>query len=421
MKTMTMLAAVFAATCSLAMPTNQEIEKAGAEVQAKLQKQLIKWLDGRMSDAEMANLLLMMADKEKDEACHYVCLQGAFAAFVRSGDADTAVETLKRLRAETNGFTPEVEKSVVDKAVEKASGQVALAIRSALAAPAGEYRDEYFGRLDAKSAAVLRRMKSAKIDKMAFDTDSKPGQTAVWILEQVGRFDRGEDIAYTLHEVPEKMKHPIYVSNITCYDALTSLFGACDCSAPQIFIKDGRVQIWFSDCDLSCQYEVVHDETAERIFGEIEEDGFPKCLNFYSDGNGKPPSRHWISFYGRLVYERNGARGILKVGAPLRDWCEIMCRFKDEGLECTLLSREISDENEIKGWKHVRRYDDESLKKMAEREKTMKMMEEARLRRSTLLSRSTLLNRRNQAPLNKNDGAGEAGDKDSANKGKTGK
>ena len=417
MKTMTMIAVALAAACSLAMPTNKEIETAGAEMQARLQKQLIKWLDGQMSDSELANLLLMMADKEKEEARHYVCLQGALAAYARAGDANAAVKTLKRLRAETKDFTPAIERAVVKKVVAKASDKVSSAIRSAQAAPVGEYYDEYFGKIDAKSAEVLRRMKSTTLPKMTFETDSKPGQAATWILEQVAQLDGGETIAYTLHGVPEKMVRPVYVSSITCYEALMFLFNACDCDNAQIFIKDGRVHIWFDGGVTICRYRVVHDEAAKRIFGEVEEDGLPKCLSFYSDGNGKPPSRHWFGGWMKFSYEKHGVCGILEVGLRGRGHNIIMRRLSEEGLKFTLLTREISSPNEVKpeGWKRIERLDDEQLERKKVRE------EEEKLRKERMTRRLSLQRPSSQAPQDKKDDAGKAGNDGSANQGKTGK
>ena len=417
MKTMTMIAVALAAACSLAMPTNKEIETAGAEMQARLQKQLIKWLDGQMSDSELANLLLMMADKEKEEARHYVCLQGALAAYARAGDANAAVKTLKRLRAETKDFTPAIERAVVKKVVAKASDKVSSAIRSAQAAPVGEYRDEHFGRIDAMSAEVLRRMKSTTLPKMTFETDSKPGQAATWILEQVAQLDGGETIAYTLHGVPEKMVRPVYVSSITCYEALMFLFNACDCDNAQIFIKDGRVHIWFDGGVTICRYRVVHDEAAKRIFGEVEKDGLPKCLSFYSDGNGKPPSRHWFGGWMKFSYEKHGVCGILEVGLRGRGHNIIMRRLSEEGLKFTLLTREISSPNEVKpeGWKRIERLDDEQLERKKVRE------EEEKLRKERMTRRLSLQRPSSQAPQDKKDDAGKAGNDGSANQGKTGK
>lgn len=425
MKTTTMIAVALVAACSLAMPTNKEIKEAGTEMQVRLQKQLIKWLDGQMSDSELANLLLMMADKEKEEARHYVCLQGALAAYARAGDADAAVKTLKRLRAETKDFTPAIERAVVKKVVAKASDKVASAIRSAQAAPVGEYRDEHFGRIDAMSAEVLRRMKSTTLPKMTFETDSKPGQAATWILEQVAQLDGGETIAYTLHGVPEKMVHPVYASSITCYEALTFLFNACDCGNAQIFIKDGRVHIWFKGGVMICKYEVVHDKTAERIFGEIEEDGLPKCLSFYSDGNGKPPSRHWFRCQTKFSYEKHGARGILVVGTFADQSFRIMPRLLKEGLKFNLLTREIFSPDEVKseGWKLIERLDDKQLELKKEQEEELKRLREEleKRRKERMTRRLPLLRSSSQAPQNKKDDAGKAGNDGSAKQGKTGK
>ena len=425
MKTMTMIAVALVAACSLAMPTNKEIKEAGTEMQARLQKQLIKWLDGQMSDSELANLLLMMADKEKEEARHYVCLQGALAAYVRAGDADAAVKTLKRLRAETKDFTPAIERAVVKKVVAKASDKVASAIRSAQAAPVGEYRDDFFGKIDAKSAEVLLRMKSTTLSKMTFETDSKPGEAATWILEQVAQLDGRETIAYTLHGVPEKMVRPVYVSSITCYEALTFLFNACGCDNAQISFKDGRVHIWFDGGVTICRYRVVHDEAAKRIFGEVEEDGLPKCLSFYSDGNGKPPSRHWFGGWMKFSYEKHGVCGILEVGLRGRGHNIIMRRLSEEGLKFTLLTREISSKKDIneEGWKIINRLDDKQLERKKEQEEELKRLkEELEKRRKERMTRRPSLQRpSSQNPQGKKDDAGKAGNDGSANQGKIGK
>ncbi len=428
MKTMTMIAVALAAACSLAMPTNKEIEKAGAEMQTRLQKQLIKWLDGQMSDSELAYLLLMMADKETEEARHYVCLQGALAAYARAGNADAAVKTLKRLRAETKDFTPAIERVVVKKVVAKASDKVASAIRLAKAAPVGEYRDEYFGRIDAKSAEVLLRMKSTTLPKMTFETDSKPGEAATWILEQVAQLDGRETIAYTLHDVPTRMVQPVYASSITCYEALTFLFNACGCGNAQISFKDGRVHIWFDGGVTICRYRVVHDEAAKRIFGEVEEDGLPKCLSFYSDGNGKLPSRHCFGGWMKFSYEKHGVCGTLEVGLRVGSPSSIMRRLSEEGLKFTLLTREISSRKDIneEEWKFINRLDDKQLERKKEREEEEKRLkrlkeewEKQRMERRT--RRTSLQRPSSQNPQEKKDDAGKAGNDGSANQGKNGK
>ena len=66
MKLITIIAAFFAATYASAMPTNEAIAKAGAEVQTRIKEQLASWQSGKMSDADMGKLLLIMADGEQD-------------------------------------------------------------------------------------------------------------------------------------------------------------------------------------------------------------------------------------------------------------------------------------------------------------------------------------------------------------------
>ena len=161
-----MIAATLAATaCALAMPTNEEVEKAGAEVQTMLQKQLESWLKGNRSDSELARVLLVMADKEQDETKRYVCLQAALAAFARAGDADSAIKTIDRMRAEIKGFTAEIEKTVVEKAVATASATVAAKIREGSAADGAARRAKDLENLRerAKKANLAEKMRLMRI------------------------------------------------------------------------------------------------------------------------------------------------------------------------------------------------------------------------------------------------------------------
>ena len=168
MKLATMIAAMLAAAASaLAMPTNEEIEKAGAEVQARLQKQLEGWLEGNRTDAEVAKVLSAMAEGEKDEASRYVCRQAALAAFARAGDAGSAIRTLDRMRAETKDFTPEIEKSVVDKAVATASSKVAAKIREGSSEDAVARRTRELSELRAEIKKAKNREDKTRLTWMS--------------------------------------------------------------------------------------------------------------------------------------------------------------------------------------------------------------------------------------------------------------
>ena len=96
--------AVLAACSVVAMPTNGQIEKANKEVQASLKTQIAAWQSGDISDGDLAALMLMQSDKFKDEAQHYACLQAAFAAAVRAGDAVLAANAIEKIAASTKVF-----------------------------------------------------------------------------------------------------------------------------------------------------------------------------------------------------------------------------------------------------------------------------------------------------------------------------
>lgn len=120
MKKLVVVAMAAAALAAAAMPTEEEFAKASKDVQAALKAQITSWQRGEIADGDLAALMLMNADKFKDEARHYACLQAAFAAAVRANDVATAAKVLKRMKSEVSGFSSDHEKQVVDKAIAKA-------------------------------------------------------------------------------------------------------------------------------------------------------------------------------------------------------------------------------------------------------------------------------------------------------------
>ncbi len=247
----------------------------------------------------------------------------------------------------------------MEKDVAKEPSRGAAKICSVPDQPAGEYRDDDFGNLDANSAEVLLRLKSAKIPRISFGADGKPGMIAQWILEQVPLLDGGKAIDYTIRcnsfgglvrgGVAEKIESPLYVSNITCWEALKMLFEACGCPWAQVFIDGGRVHVYFRGCALNCRYEVVNDEAAESVFREIEEDGLPKGLNIFE---GRVKCRKRLG---------SGSTRILELeAAPHYIW-----RFMEEldmaGVEYTLVERRRGLESKL-CWKRFTRDDQGKLK-----------------------------------------------------------
>lgn len=125
--------AVLAALTAAAMPTRSEIAKANKEVKASLKTQIAAWQSGDISDGDLAALMLVHAGKFKDEPRHYACLQAAFAAAARAGDAALAAKVLKQMKSEVAGFTSKHEKLVVDKAIASTGVKKADEFRRSLA------------------------------------------------------------------------------------------------------------------------------------------------------------------------------------------------------------------------------------------------------------------------------------------------
>lgn len=115
--------AALAACSAVAMPTNDEIEKANADVMMAFRKQLMAWQGGSISDSDLSALMLMNAGKYKDEARHYVCLQAAFAGAARAGDTVLAANAIEKIAAETKGFGAVEERKLIKKALEKVDAQ----------------------------------------------------------------------------------------------------------------------------------------------------------------------------------------------------------------------------------------------------------------------------------------------------------
>ena len=123
MKVKLMAMAALAACSAVAMPTNDEIEKANADVMTAFRKQLSAWQGGSISDSDLSALMLMNAGKYKDEARHYVCLQAAFAGAARAGDTVLAANAIEKIAAETKGFGAVEERKLIKKALEKVDAQ----------------------------------------------------------------------------------------------------------------------------------------------------------------------------------------------------------------------------------------------------------------------------------------------------------
>ena len=119
-----LMAVAMLVVCSaMAMPTNNELEEANKEVRSSLKTQIAAWQNGGLSDGDLAMLMLMHAGKFKDEARHYACLQAAFAAAVRAGDAALAANAIEKIAADTKDFGKAEERRLITKAFEKVDAE----------------------------------------------------------------------------------------------------------------------------------------------------------------------------------------------------------------------------------------------------------------------------------------------------------
>ena len=124
--------AALAALTAAAMPTEEELAKASSEVKTALKTQIASWQKGDISHADLAALMLLNADKFKDEAHRYACLQAAFVAAARADDATLAANAIERICAETVDFGYTFEKNLIEKALAKVDGKTAAEFRSRL-------------------------------------------------------------------------------------------------------------------------------------------------------------------------------------------------------------------------------------------------------------------------------------------------
>ncbi len=165
MKVQLIAMAALAACSAVAMPTNDEIEKANADVMMDFKKQLTAWQGGVISDGDLSALMLMNAGKYKDETRHYVCLQAAFAGAVRAGDAVLAANAIEKIAADTKGFGAAEEQKLVKKALEKVDAKKAKAFLCDLEVE--RVKVAYATHVSDATAATIAKMKVIQLPSVS--------------------------------------------------------------------------------------------------------------------------------------------------------------------------------------------------------------------------------------------------------------
>ena len=147
MKLKLMAMAAIVAFTAAAMPSETELEKANKDVQTVLKTHIAAWQKGDIGNDDLAVLMLLNADKFKDEARRYACLQAAFAAAARADDAALAAKALERICADIKHFWVPMEEKVIDKALAKVEKGRA---------------DKFRAKLDLERAKIVIMSKSVK-------------------------------------------------------------------------------------------------------------------------------------------------------------------------------------------------------------------------------------------------------------------
>ena len=185
---MRLIAVAALAVCPVAaMPTKDEIAQANKEVQASLKTQIAAWQSGNISDGDLAALMLLNADKFKDEARRYACLQAAFAAAARAGDAALAANAIEKMSANTKGFGSTQENAMFSKVFGKMDAKKADDFRRRLEIERG--RVACTRPVPDTAAATVVKMRNTMIPAMAF----KPPATLKDVLAFLHKASKEND------------------------------------------------------------------------------------------------------------------------------------------------------------------------------------------------------------------------------------
>ena len=193
MKVKLIAIAVLAACSAVAMPTDDEIEKANADVMAAFRKQLAAWQGGSISDGDLSALMLMNAAKYKDEARHYVCLQAAFAGAVRAGDAVLAASAIEKIAAETKGFGAAEERKLIKKALEKVDAEKSRGFLRDLEVERAKI--VYATPISDASAATIAKMKMIVVPSVSFKPPATLNDAVVFMREGSKELDFSDSTA----------------------------------------------------------------------------------------------------------------------------------------------------------------------------------------------------------------------------------
>ena len=226
MKKLVVVAMAAAALAAAAMPTEEEFAKASKDVQAALKTQIASWQRGEIADGDLAALMLMNAGKFKDEAHHYACLQAAFAAAVRAGDAVLAANAIEKIKAETKDFGAAEEGKLIKKALEKADpAKSQVFLRDLEVARA---KIVYVTPISDAAAATIAKMKTIVVPSVSFKPPTTLADAVAFLNKASKEYDSSDSavkgVRFYLSSKEDGRELPkvpmIRTNNIRLYDLL---------------------------------------------------------------------------------------------------------------------------------------------------------------------------------------------------------
>lgn len=128
MKTKLTLMVVMAAACAAvqlaAMPTEEEAKRAEPAVQKLLASEKAAFESGKKTYSEVAAAAMKLAGEADTDAAKLLLMKGAFALYVKDGNLEKAVETMKTLEATISDMPPQSVTNMIEMALLGASKKV---------------------------------------------------------------------------------------------------------------------------------------------------------------------------------------------------------------------------------------------------------------------------------------------------------
>ena len=117
---LTMMVAMAVACAAIkltAMPTEEETKQAEPVVKKLLAQERAALESGKKTHSEVAAAAMKLADKADTDAAKLLLMKGAFALYVKDGNLEKAVETMKTLEAAISDMPPQSVTNMIEMAL----------------------------------------------------------------------------------------------------------------------------------------------------------------------------------------------------------------------------------------------------------------------------------------------------------------